>query len=231
MIGCQVGEWAGWAAGDHQFPSSSGLGASSGSSSSKYLSSSSRATMSRLSKSGLSSTVLQGEGLSGAHSAGDPSLPIFLLLTLWRRWGLSPDLPGRPKAAHWQLREGANFRRGSWSQGLKQKAPFPKLEMLHKNFTKLEDVVTQGPVFLRQGFSTSKILPPRGHLLMTGNSLAATTGGTRDMSLNTLLQKTVPCTENYPTLRQWVTPNCEGPHSTPRPPTAPTTLTQCTSSI
>jgi hypothetical protein len=59
VIGCLAG--TGQAGSSHQSPPSSGLGASSGSSSSKYLSSSSRATMSRLSKSGLSSTVLQGE--------------------------------------------------------------------------------------------------------------------------------------------------------------------------
>lgn len=57
LISCLVlGGQGGWLG--RQSPSSSGLGASSGSSSSKYLSSSSRATMSRLSKSGLSSTAL-----------------------------------------------------------------------------------------------------------------------------------------------------------------------------
>lgn len=96
VISCLVGAVR---VGGHQSPSSSGLGASSGSSSSKYLSSSSRATMSRLSKSGLSSTVLQGEGLSGAGSAWGPRQPP-LLLTLWRSWGLgTPEAKGPILAA------------------------------------------------------------------------------------------------------------------------------------
>ena len=85
--------------------------------------------MSRLSKSGLSSTVLRGEGAVRGWLCLHPSLPA----SVERSWGLGPpEVKGHTLAAVSRSELTAGL---CWiSQGFKQKATFSKAEILHENF-------------------------------------------------------------------------------------------------
>lgn len=157
----------------HQSPSSSGLGASSGSSSSKYLSSSSRATMSRLSKSGLLSTVLRGEG-------GCQGLVLWasLLLTLQRSWG-SPGQRPHAGSCQWELPPGGEGQ--AWNlSGLQTKGNiFQSRDFTQKlkvSLKKLEDGGMGRPSFPKKWFSNRKILALRGHVGTTRDVLGVSSG-------------------------------------------------------